>query len=82
VYYINKTSWTKVHISKVSANLFLSTTTWLRQWSSECSVFFNLLNENKNCNVSSEYLNWCSTQIKKAFKTNNKEEQCSTKCSV
>ena len=79
---MNKMSWIKVCIWKVSTNSLLSTTIQFRQWSDKCSVFFNLLNENKNHNVNSEYSNKCSTQIKRTSKTDKKEKQYNSKCTV
>jgi len=46
--------------------------TQLRQWSSKCNAFFNLLNEDRNHNVSFKYLSWCLTQMKRASETDNK----------
>jgi len=82
MYSINKTSWTEVHIWKISANSLLLMTTWFQQWFSECSVFFIFLSEERNHNVSFEYLDWYSTQMKRTSETNNKKKQCKTKCIV
>jgi len=79
---VNKTTWVEICIKKVSADSLFLLTTQFKQWSSKYSAFFNLLDENKNHNINSEYSNWHLTQIKRAFKTDNREEQCSIKCIV
>ena len=57
-------------------------TAQLRQWFSEYSASFILLDEDKNHNVSSEYSDWCLTQMKRTSETDNKKEKYSTKCTV
>ncbi len=71
---MNKVSWIKVYIKKVLTNSFLSMMMQSQQWFNECSVFLILLNEDKNYNVSFEYLDWCLTQMKKTFEINNKKK--------
>ena len=44
-----------------------------KQWFSECSVSFILLDKDRNYNADFEYSNWCSTQIKKTSKIDNKK---------